>query len=60
MTKKIIFLTMIVLMGTPAVAKPLDVNINPDLLTKRWQASWVTHPTASLKDYGVFHFRRTN
>ncbi len=34
------------------------MNINPDLLTKRWQASWVSHPTASLKDYGVFHFRR--
>jgi hypothetical protein len=43
----------------PAVAKPSDMNINPDLLTKRWQASWVSHPTASPKDYGVYHFRRT-
>ncbi|HEY5503634.1 MAG TPA: alpha-L-rhamnosidase N-terminal domain-containing protein, partial [Sedimentisphaerales bacterium] len=39
--------------------KSPDVNINPDLLTKRWQAGWVSHPTASLKDYGVYHFRRT-
>ncbi|MGA2323200.1 MAG: alpha-L-rhamnosidase C-terminal domain-containing protein [Sedimentisphaerales bacterium] len=43
----------------PAVAQASDVNINPDLLTKRWQASWVSHPTASSKDYGVYHFRRT-
>jgi alpha-L-rhamnosidase len=42
-----------------AVAKASDVNINPDLLTKRWQANWISHPTASLKDFGVFHFRRT-
>ncbi|MGB7581617.1 MAG: alpha-L-rhamnosidase C-terminal domain-containing protein [Sedimentisphaerales bacterium] len=42
-----------------AVAQASDVNINPDLLTKRWQASWVSHPTASPKDYGVYHFRRT-
>jgi len=40
-------------------AQSSDVNINPDLLTKRWQASWVSHPTASPKDYGVYHFRRT-
>lgn len=22
-----------------------------------WQARWITHPSASLRDYGVFHFR---
>jgi len=43
----------------PAVGRSSDVNINSDLITKRWQASWISHPTASLKDYGVFHFRRT-
>jgi alpha-L-rhamnosidase len=59
MLKKIIFLTMSVFIGTFATAQASDVNINPDLLTKRWQASWVSHPTASLKDYGVYHFRRT-
>jgi alpha-L-rhamnosidase len=43
----------------PAVVRASDVNINPDFLTKRWQTSWVSHPTASPKDYGVYHFRRT-
>jgi alpha-L-rhamnosidase len=50
---------MSVFIVTSAIAQASDVNINPDLLTKRWQANWVSHPTASLKDFGVFHFRRT-
>ncbi len=25
----------------------------------QWQAKWITHPTADLDDYGVYHFRRT-
>ena len=58
MSKKML-LIMSVFAGVSAVAQSSDVNINPDLLTKRWQASWVSHPTASLKDYGVFHFRVT-
>ncbi|NGF56442.1 alpha-L-rhamnosidase [Parapedobacter sp. SGR-10] len=27
-------------------------------LQGRWQASWISCPGTSLKDYGVFHFRR--
>ena len=50
---------MSIFIGASTAAQSSDVNINPDLLTKRWQASWVSHPTASLKDYGVYHFRRT-
>lgn len=34
-----------------------QTSINPDLLRQSWNAQWITHPTASLKDYGVFHFR---
>jgi hypothetical protein len=59
MSGKILFLAMSIFIGASAVTQASDVNINPDLLTKRWQASWISHPTASLKDYGVFHFRRT-
>ncbi len=32
---------------------------NPDLLQQRWSAHWITHHSAPLKDFGVFHFRRT-
>src|SRR5690242_20021785 len=32
---------------------------NPDLLTKRWKAHWLSVPGASSRDFGVYHFRRT-
>lgn len=33
-------------------------QINPLLLRQRWPALWITHATASTKNYGVFHFRK--
>ena len=33
-------------------------NINPELITNHWKAQWITHPTESVLDYGVFHFRK--
>lgn len=33
-------------------------KINPELLTNHWTAQWITHPTESALDYGVFHFRK--
>jgi alpha-L-rhamnosidase len=32
---------------------------NPELLTGRWSARWITIPGASPYDYGVYHFRRS-
>lgn len=34
-------------------------DINPELLRHQWDASWITHPTAPLTTYGVYHFRKT-
>jgi alpha-L-rhamnosidase len=34
-------------------------KINQVLLNSHWKAQWITHPSASLVDYGVFHFRKT-
>jgi alpha-L-rhamnosidase len=34
-------------------------KINPELLTNHWKAQWITHPTESVLDYGVFHFRKS-
>jgi len=34
-------------------------EINPEILNKTWEALWITHPTASLVDFGVFHFRNS-
>src|SRR5271165_3316334 len=33
--------------------------IQPDPPHHEWHASWITHPTASLRDPMVLHFRRT-
>ncbi len=32
---------------------------NSDLLTKPWNARWISVPDAAPFDYGVYHFRRT-
>lgn len=34
-------------------------KINPELLVDHWKAQWITHPSESLLDYGVFHFRKS-
>jgi alpha-L-rhamnosidase len=34
-------------------------KINPALLNSRWKAQWITHPSASVVEYGVFHFRKS-
>ena len=34
-------------------------KINPSLLNKHWDAQWIAHPSESLLDYGVFHFRKS-
>lgn len=32
--------------------------VHPDLLRKGWSASWISHPGAVQRDYGVYHFRK--
>ena len=34
-------------------------NISKDILTKRWDAYWITADNVFPKDYGVYHFRKT-
>jgi alpha-L-rhamnosidase len=33
-------------------------KINPGLLNNHWKAEWITHPSESHLEYGVFHFRK--
>jgi hypothetical protein len=42
-------------------AQERDIPVNTDWDHERhsWEASWITHPTASVNDYGVFGFRNT-
>src|SRR5665647_1363994 len=39
--------------------KCLSQTISKDILTKRWDAYWITVPGTSPKEYGVYHFRKT-
>jgi alpha-L-rhamnosidase len=34
-------------------------TISPALLKYQWKASWITAPQESLKDYGVYYFRKS-
>lgn len=40
------------------LVKAQDLPINPDLLSKKWTALWVSHPNAAQRAYGVYHFRK--
>ncbi len=52
-----LLLCFLLFMAAAAFAQPAVVN--PRLLKNRWDARWISHPTADLTDYGVYHFRKT-
>ncbi len=41
-----------------AIALPGQTNPQPDPPSRDWNASWITHPTAPLREPIVLHFRR--
>jgi alpha-L-rhamnosidase len=53
----VFFLFCAALSGQPAPQVAAD-KINKSLLNDHWRASWITHPSESVLDYGVFHFRK--
>ncbi len=42
-----------------ALAAQAQISAQPDPPHHDWQASWITHPTAPLREPVVLHFRRT-
>lgn len=34
-------------------------QVDAGLLNQKWDAHWITYPVGSLKEYGVYHFRKT-
>lgn len=57
-----LFVALMLCMGMSAQIHLTGCNqhlINPDLLTKNWKALWISADDANLKDYGVYHFRKT-
>ena len=52
-------LTAVALQAQPQAPSPGQPNPQPDPLHHNWQASWITHPTAPLREPLVLHFRRS-
>ena len=61
--KAFFFITFFVFFSFSAISQSAKFvstdKINPELLTNHWKALWITHPTESVLDYGVFHFRKS-
>ena len=49
---------LIILIFTSKLYSQEQAIVSPSLLNHKWNAMWISYPDASLKDYGVFHFRK--
>ncbi len=48
---------MLLLPGLISAGTAQDVN--PEILNRFWTASWIAPPHAPLREYGVYHFRKS-
>lgn len=55
----IVSLSLVSLWGQESGSEVNAEGKDNTLLKHAWTAQWITHPTASTLDYGVFHFRNT-
>ncbi len=49
---------LFIILFISSVSHGFSQTISQDILTKRWDAYWITAAGAS-KDYGIYHFRKT-
>lgn len=54
-----IFIFFLICIVTSSAQQSYQATPDPDLLKKRWQAEWITHPAISLTDFSVLYFRKT-
>lgn len=52
-------LSLLLLLVTNGLRGQECATIDSSILNSKWDAQWITYPGVSLKDYGVFHFRKT-
>jgi hypothetical protein len=45
--------------GVPRPAPQASAQANPDLLTRRWDAKWISVAGSDAFAFGVYHFRKT-
>jgi hypothetical protein len=61
MRSRITFLSILLFyvnLSAQTIQQAAFERINTSLLNTRWKAQWISHPTESLVNYGVFHFRK--
>lgn len=60
MKKTTLLFVILCFIVRPAFTQELDIPVNLDWDTERhsWKAQWISHPTESLIDYGVFQYRK--
>ncbi|MDR2388994.1 MAG: glycoside hydrolase [Tannerellaceae bacterium] len=62
---KPLFLLLLSLFLHPALSGQIRLegyrqgDVNPELLTGRWPAQWIAPPDEPLREYGVYHFRKS-
>jgi len=54
----VVLFSFIVMQSVFAVENVSQEKINPDLLSKYWEAKWIAWPHDSGLEYGVYHFRK--
>ena len=52
-------IAIIVLLSLCGVSSAQNATINPELLSNRWKAGWISVPDIQRNSYGVYHFRKT-
>ena len=55
----ILFSLICINLSAQTVQQVASEKINPALLNNHWKAQWISHPSESLLEYGVFHFRKS-
>jgi hypothetical protein len=53
--KPVIYVSVLIIISCQFLSAQ---TINPDLLTKQWDAAWITVPGAAPNGYGVYMFRK--
>jgi alpha-L-rhamnosidase len=56
---KALLKSLLLLLFLSAAINGNTQTINPALLKGSWKAAWITLPGESLKDYGVYYFRKS-
>jgi len=60
--KRFVYFLLLFIFSSTLISGQILVNkndINPSILNDFWPAKWITYPLGSIKDYGVFHFRKS-